>query len=42
MSAQMKTTIMTAVNTVAATDTLGRVRAAIYLIATSSQFQVQR
>jgi uncharacterized protein (DUF1800 family) len=42
MSAQMKTTIMTAVNTVAAADTLNRVRTAVYLIATSSQFQVQR
>jgi uncharacterized protein (DUF1800 family) len=42
MSAQMKSTIMTAVNTVASTDTLGRARAAVYLIATSSQFQVQR
>jgi uncharacterized protein (DUF1800 family) len=42
MSPQMKSTIMTAVNTVVATDTLGRVRAALYLIATSSQYQVQR
>ena len=42
MSAQMKSSIMTAVNAVSATDTLGRVRAALYLIATSSQFQVQR
>jgi len=42
MSAQMKSTIMTAVNTVSAADTLGRVRAAVYLIFTSSQYQVQR
>ncbi len=42
MSAQMKSTIMTGVNAVASTDTLGRARAAVYLIATSSQFQVQR
>ena len=42
MSAQMKSTIMTAVNTLAAADTIGRVRAAIYLIFTSSQYQVQR
>ena len=42
MSPQMKSTVMTAVNAVASTDTLGRVRAALYLIATSSQFQVQR
>jgi uncharacterized protein (DUF1800 family) len=42
MSAQMKSTIMTAVNTLASTDTLGRARAAVYLVATSSQFQVQR
>jgi uncharacterized protein (DUF1800 family) len=42
MSAQMKQTIMTAVNTITATDTLGRARAAVYLIVTSSQYQVQR
>ena len=42
MSAEMKSRIITAVNAVAATDTLGRARAAVYLIATSSQFQVQR
>jgi len=42
MSAQMKASIMTAVNTVVATDTLNRARTAVYLIATSSQFQVQR
>jgi uncharacterized protein (DUF1800 family) len=42
MTAQNKATIMTAVNAVAATDPLNRARAAIYLVATSSQFQVQR
>ncbi len=42
MSPQMKTTLMTAVNAVAAADTLNRARTAVYLIATSSQFQVQR
>ena len=42
MSAEMKNTIITAVNTVLSTDTLGRARAALYLVATSSQFQVQR
>ena len=42
MSPQMKSTIMTAVNSIVATDTLNRSRAAVYLIATSSQYQVQR
>ncbi len=42
MTAQNKATIMTAVNAVAATDPLTRARTAIYLIATSSQYQVQR
>jgi hypothetical protein len=42
LTAQNKATIMTAVNALPATDTLGRARAAIYLIATSSQYQVQR
>jgi hypothetical protein len=42
MSAQMRSTILTAYNSVTATDTLGRVRQAIYLVATSSQYQVQR
>jgi uncharacterized protein (DUF1800 family) len=42
MSAQMKETIRTAVTSISATDTLGRVRQAIYLVATSSQFQIQR
>ncbi len=45
MSATMKSTIMTAVNgmpSVNATDFLNRTRQAVYLVATSSQFQVQR
>ena len=42
MSSTMKATILPAVTSVSSTDTLGRVRQAIYLIATSSQYQVQR
>ncbi len=42
MSTQMKNAIITAVNAVAASDTLGRARAAAYLVATSSQYQVER
>jgi uncharacterized protein (DUF1800 family) len=42
MTAQNKATIMTAVQALPSTDPLGRARAAIYLIATSSQYQVQR
>lgn len=42
MSAQMKNTILTAVQALASTDTIGRARAAIYLTASSSQYQVQR
>ena len=42
MTAQNKATMMTAVNALPATDSLGRARAAIYLVATSSQYQVQR
>ncbi len=42
MTAQNRSTILTAVNAVAATDPLTRAKAAIYLIATSSQYQVQR
>jgi uncharacterized protein (DUF1800 family) len=42
MTAQNKATMMTAVNALPATDPLGRARAAIYLVATSSQYQVQR
>lgn len=42
MSPQMRSTILPVVTTVAATDTLGRVRQAVYLVTTSSQYQVQR
>ncbi len=41
MSAAMKSTILTAVTAVTAGD-IGRVRQAVYLVATSSQYQVQR
>ena len=42
MSAQIKSTIQTAVTNIAATDTLNRARQAVYLVATLSQYQVQR
>ena len=42
MTAQNKATIMSAVQALPSTDPLGRARAAIYLVATSSQYQVQR
>ncbi len=42
MTAQNRATLLTAINAVAATDPLTRARTAIYLIATSSQYQVQR
>ncbi|HXG83276.1 MAG TPA: DUF1800 domain-containing protein [Pyrinomonadaceae bacterium] len=42
MSSQMKNTILAAVQAVAATDPLTRARTAVYLVATSSQYQVQR
>jgi hypothetical protein len=42
MSQQMRDTILPVVTTVSSTDTLGRVRQAVYLVTTSSQFQVQR
>ena len=42
MSAQMKSTILTAVQAVASTNTLLRAQTAIYLTASSSQYQVQR
>ncbi len=42
MDAAMRSSIMTAVNAVASTSPLTRARVAIYLIATSSQYQVQR
>ena len=42
MTTANRNTILTAVTSIANTDTLGRVRQAVYLVATSSQFQVQR
>jgi hypothetical protein len=42
MSPQMRSTILTAVQAVPSTNTLLRAQTAIYLIATSSQYQVQR
>lgn len=42
MSPQMKSTILTAVQAVASTNTLLRTQTAIYLTASSSQYQVQR
>jgi uncharacterized protein (DUF1800 family) len=42
MSTEMRTSITTAVNAVAATDTLKRARTVVYLVASSSQYQVQR
>jgi hypothetical protein len=41
MSAQMQSTIVTAVNAVSASNPLKRARTALYLVATSSQFQVE-
>jgi uncharacterized protein (DUF1800 family) len=42
MSAAMKNAIITAVNVIPGSDTLTRARTAAYLVATSSQYQVQR
>ncbi len=42
MSDAAKNAIVTAVTAVSATDTLGRARAAAYLVATASQYQVHR
>ena len=42
MSVAMRDQILTAVQAVSQTDTLKRARTALYLVATSSQFQVQR
>ena len=42
MSPQMRATILPAVTAVASSNPRARVQAAIYLVATSSQFQVQR
>jgi hypothetical protein len=42
MSTAMKTEIVNAVNAVAATNTNKRVRTAVYLVLSSSQYQVQK
>ncbi|MEO8132802.1 MAG: DUF1800 family protein [Betaproteobacteria bacterium] len=42
MSSTMKAVIVAAVNVIPVSDTLTRARTAVYLVATSSQFQVQR
>jgi hypothetical protein len=42
MSAEMRSSIITAVNAVTATNTLKRARTAVYLVATSSQYQVEK
>ncbi len=42
MSPEMKTSIVTAVNAVSSSNPLLRARQALYLVATSSQYQVQR
>ena len=42
MSGAMRSAIVSAVNAVAATDTLNRARTAAYLVVTSPQYQVQR
>jgi hypothetical protein len=42
MSGLMRSDILTAVQAVSSTDTLKRARTAVYLVATSPQFQVQR
>jgi uncharacterized protein (DUF1800 family) len=41
MSSSMRTSILTAVNAVTATDTTNQAKAAIYLVTSSSQYQVQ-
>ena len=42
MSSSMRTSIITAVTGIASSDPPGRTRTAIYLVSTSSQFQVER
>jgi Protein of unknown function (DUF1800) len=42
MSAEMRSGIITAVNAVTATNTLKRARTAVYLVFTSSQYQVEK
>jgi hypothetical protein len=42
MSPSMRSTIMTAVNSIASTNSLARAQQAVHLVITSSQYQVQR
>ena len=42
MSTDMRNSIITAVTAVSASNTLKRAQTALYLVATSSQYQVQR
>ncbi|MGI8812916.1 MAG: DUF1800 domain-containing protein [Pyrinomonadaceae bacterium] len=42
MSADMRQSILTAITSIAASSTLARAQGAVYLVATSSQYQVQR
>jgi uncharacterized protein (DUF1800 family) len=42
MSPQARTALLTAINAYPATDTLGRVRQAAYLVATAAQYQVEQ
>jgi len=42
MSTAAQNAVITAVNAVAATDSLTRAKTAFYLVATSSQYQVER
>ena len=42
MSAAAQSAVVTAINAVSAADALGRAKAAFYLVATSSQYQVER
>jgi hypothetical protein len=42
LSPQARTALLTAINAYPATDTLGRVRQAAYLVATSAQYQVEQ
>ena len=42
MSAEMRNSILTAVTSIASTNPLARAQSAVYLVATSSQYQIQR
>jgi hypothetical protein len=42
MSSQMRSTILTAVTSIASSNPLQRAKQGVYLVATSSQYQVQR